>query len=113
MSDDVAGRLLVERQRIGLSQADFADAGGVAYGTYLNYEKGRRSPDAEFLSSVASRGVDVLYVITGRRDTGTLSSDEEGLVGHYRLLPSHQRAALVQLVQSLAGVTPTVDKSEG
>lgn len=104
--NDVAERLLVERQRLGLSQSDFAEAAGVAYGTYLNYEKGRRSPDAEFLIRLANRGVDALYVITGRRDTGSLSPAEEGLIGHYRLLPLHQQAAFVQFVQAMAANSP-------
>lgn len=99
--NDVAERLLVERQRLSVSQSDFAEAAGVAYGTYLNYEKGRRSPDAEFLFRLSNRGVDVLFVITGRRDTGNLSSTETGLIGDFRMLQPHQQSALAKFVQSM------------
>ncbi len=33
----------------------------------LKYEKGDRAPDADYLEAVAAKGVDVLYVLTGKR----------------------------------------------
>lgn len=70
----VGDRIKEERERLGLSQTDFADLGGVQKRAQINYEKGERSPDAAYLSAVAGHGVDVTYVLTGvRMDEATRS----------------------------------------
>ncbi|WP_046857828.1 helix-turn-helix domain-containing protein, partial [Pseudomonas sp. CCOS 191] len=56
-----------ERAGLGLNQADLAAIGGVAKTSQFNYEKGDRSPDADYLAAVAEKGIDVLYVVTGQR----------------------------------------------
>lgn len=63
----IGERLREERIRLGLSQAELGEAGGVQKQAQLKYEKGERQPDALYLEGVAGRGVDVLYVLTGRR----------------------------------------------
>jgi len=71
--DDVAqicARLREERVRLGLYQQDLADAGGVSRKTQSAYESGATAPDVAYLSLVAARGVDVLYVFTGQRERG-------------------------------------------
>lgn len=50
-----------------MSQTDFGALGGVQKRAQINYESGSRSPDAEYLSAIAAAGVDVLYVLTGKR----------------------------------------------
>ena len=60
-------RLLAERTRLGLSQADLAALGGVGKTTQLAYEKGTRNPDSDYLVKVASQGVDVTYVLLGKK----------------------------------------------
>lgn len=62
-------RLKQERKRVRLSQAEAAEVGGVSMNSQSNYENGHRSPDAEYLSRLAARGVDVLYLVTGVRST--------------------------------------------
>jgi len=64
-------RLREERNRLGLSQTAFAALADSVYKTQLLYEKGGRVPDASYLAAVADAGVDVLYVITGRREKAT------------------------------------------
>lgn len=56
-----------ERQRIGLSQEALGAHASVSKFTQLNYEKGKRSPDSNYLEAISKAGVDVLYVITGQR----------------------------------------------
>jgi transcriptional regulator with XRE-family HTH domain len=65
-------RLREERERTGLNQVAFAALGGVKKLAQINYEKGERSPDADYLAGLAAAGVDVLYVITGQRLTDVI-----------------------------------------
>lgn len=76
-------RLKAERLRLGLSQDDFASAGGVARNAQGHYESGHRSPSAEYLLLVATLGVDLTYVMTGHRAVQTLSTEESALLDNY------------------------------
>ena len=61
----IGDRLKEERERLGFSQTEFAAVAGASKNSQYNYEKGDRSPDADYLAAVAERGVDILYVVTG------------------------------------------------
>jgi len=50
-----------------MSQTAFGAIASVTKMSQINYESGRRSPDTVYLTRLASAGVDVLYVLTGRR----------------------------------------------
>lgn len=63
----IGDRLKSERKRFGLSQDAFAEIGGVKLNAQGNYEAGRRIPKADYLARLDSAGIDVLYVLTGRR----------------------------------------------
>lgn len=60
-------RLKSERLRLGLTQTAFGEALGVAKNVQSRYERGDRSPDPLYLAAVIRVGVDVLYVLTGKR----------------------------------------------
>lgn len=60
-------RLKLERQRLGLNQADFGAKVGVSKTSQFNYEAGDRSPDTAYLQQAFELGVDVHYVVTGQR----------------------------------------------
>jgi transcriptional regulator with XRE-family HTH domain len=62
----IGQRLCAERQRLRLTQVELAETAHVSKTSQINYESGRRSPDAGYLAAVAAIGVDVLYVVTGR-----------------------------------------------
>lgn len=64
---DIGTRLRDERIRLGLSQTEFGNYGGVRKNTQSKYESNERAPDALYLANVAHHGVDVQYVITGVR----------------------------------------------
>lgn len=63
----VAERLLSERLRMGLTQQQMSELGGVKKRSYNYYESGERNPDSSFLAGVASAGADVGYILTGIR----------------------------------------------
>jgi transcriptional regulator with XRE-family HTH domain len=67
--NEIARRLREERDRLSLSQHSLAVKAGVSRMSQVNYESGKRSPDAEYLKAVAIAGVDVGYVVTGSRSS--------------------------------------------
>lgn len=66
---DFSERLKSERKRLGMNQAQLGAAAGVTKGAQLNYESGERSPNVEYLQAVAAAGVDVVYALTGVRES--------------------------------------------
>lgn len=71
--DDVAqicARLREERVRLGMSQQDLAEVGGVTRKTQSAYESGATAPDVAYLARVEARGIDVHYVFGGQRQYG-------------------------------------------
>ncbi|PVZ87930.1 transcriptional regulator [Serratia sp. S1B] len=78
-----------ERERLGLTQTAMSRAAGVAFRTYCDYESGKSEPKASTLAELSAFGVDVLYVLTGRRtpDVGDISEEEIEVIKHYRIAP--------------------------
>ena len=60
-------RLREERERLGMSQTQFGDLAQVTKKTQMLYEGDQRSPKGDYLTAIASQGVDVQYVLTGNR----------------------------------------------
>lgn len=48
-------------------QPKLADIGGVGKQSQINYESGKRQPDAEYLARIATAGADIAYILTGVR----------------------------------------------
>ncbi len=63
----IAERIISERKRLDLSQANFARDAGVSLSSQKRYEKGEREPDTTYLTAISKAGVDVGYVLTGNR----------------------------------------------
>ncbi len=63
----LGSRLREERKRLGLLQPGFAEIGGVKRVTQHLYEQNERVPDANYLLRVHEHGVDVIYVLLGKR----------------------------------------------
>jgi transcriptional regulator with XRE-family HTH domain len=91
--ENFGARLKEERKRLGLNQAQLAELAATSNVAQSRYETGDRSPDWEYLSRVADAGVDVLYVLTGQRDTSNLEAVEADLVRRFREAPEAVRAA--------------------
>jgi transcriptional regulator with XRE-family HTH domain len=97
----IGERLKEERSRLGLSQTDLGAAGGVGKTTQINYEKGTGTPDAKYLAAVEELGVDVLYVVTGRRvpvSNELIAIDELEMVLNVRGLLSEDKEAVKRLM---------------
>ena len=59
--------LRTERVRLGLNQSELAEVGRVSKATQVAYEADSTRPDAAYLARVAEAGVDVYWLLTGRR----------------------------------------------
>ena len=99
MNVDFFSRLVAERKRLGWRQSDMAAAGGVATGTYSNYEKkqGGRMPDAGVLMTWAQNGVDVQYLLTGTPGS-SLARTEQALLHQFRQLDERGQGAVLGAV---------------
>ncbi|MCO1336764.1 helix-turn-helix domain-containing protein [Microbulbifer sp. OS29] len=103
-------QLKEERERLGYTQADFAELVGASKRSQIGWEKGERFPDASALAGWAEKGVDILYVVTGERakEMSELPADEQLMLDSYRELGAAQRKAL--LAQLLTGNIGTVQE---
>lgn len=97
---DIGTRLRDERIRLGLSQTEFGNYGGVRKNTQSKYESNERAPDALYLANVAKHGVDVQYVITGVKKAEA-DEDVAELLGKWSLLNGAQRSILMMLISEL------------
>ncbi|UUC95622.1 MULTISPECIES: helix-turn-helix domain-containing protein [Comamonas] len=94
----IGSRLREERERLGLNQEGFGQLGGVRKQAQLLYEKDERKPDSEYLAAVAAAGVDVLFVLTGQRQSDLPAEDasEQLLLDHFRRCSSAAKQHLLQ-----------------
>lgn len=97
-------RLAEERKRLGLTQAELAERGGVSMRAQNTYENDHRTPDAAYLAAVAGCGVDVTYVLTGIRVTteSSLSPKEAALLDNFRHSAPEDREAIQQIGSAFA-----------
>ncbi|MPV86894.1 helix-turn-helix domain-containing protein [Ostreibacterium oceani] len=92
--------LKAERIRLGLGQLKFSELSGVSVNSQSNYETGKAIPNAEYLSRLADIGVDVLFLLTGKRNDLHLSNEEALLLSLFRDAPvGVQRHILAGLLQ--------------
>lgn len=105
----ISERLKKVREELGLSQQGLAERLGVSLRSQQNYEAGNRTPDAEYLSAIASAGGDVLYILTGQRTGGAtaapapaLAPDEEILLDNFRNAPAGVRAGVKTTLETFA-----------
>jgi len=82
----IGDRLREERHRMGLAQAEFGEKCGVSKTSQFNYEAGERSPDGEYFAKANELGVDVTYLITGKRAKAA-ANDE------FVVIPKHNVSA--------------------
>lgn len=79
----VGARLREERKKLGMTQHDFAALGGIASNAQAHYEAGERQPKAGYLIGIAASGVDILYILLGKRTPvpeTTLTPDEARII---------------------------------
>lgn len=96
MSDEAPQRLRQERERLGLSQKAFGELGGVSKNTQLAYENGSSQFSIDYLTKLASHGLDIGFVTTGRR-FGDGDADS-GQVGNPRAAYRADRLVRAEMV---------------
>lgn len=112
--DTIGDRLKSERERLGLSQTEFGDAGGVQKNAQFKYERNERCPDLTYLKRLAAIGVDALYVLTGERGENTATTAIElSYLRICRALPDQNarmagNAALVALLTAYSSQSNTL-----
>lgn len=90
-------RLKEERLRLAVAQIDMAEKCDVSRKTLLAWEKGEQTPNGAAFSVMDALGVDVLYVITGRRAGATevtLAPAERDLLTAWRNADQRVQSAL-------------------
>ena len=105
----IGSRLREERDRLGMNQEGLGLLGGVRKQAQLLYEKDERKPDSDYLVAVAEAGVDVLYVLTGKRQDALPAADasEQLLLENYRRCKLEAKQTLLQSsVLFAAGMPP-------
>ncbi|MBF0096254.1 MAG: helix-turn-helix transcriptional regulator [Magnetococcales bacterium] len=116
---DFSERLKEERKRLGHTQDEMAEIGGIAKSSLCNYEAGKREPSASFFTAIATAGVDVTYVLTGVRSSAngsnqaaqgivdkdllawSISVVEEALIATNRSAPPEKKANIIAAVYAL------------
>lgn len=98
----IGNRLREERIRAGFNQTDFAERAGVKKNAQSNYEKGLRVPDADYLSAASCMGCDVLYVLTGERQTLTENTLEESRSSYLSSAQEHSNEGIAKRMKAMA-----------
>ena len=95
-------RLAEERKRLGLKQAGFAKLVGTNVPRQSLYENDRRELRADYLARLVEAGVDVVYILSGRRsEGGQLGPGATDLLTSHLELPADMQQALEGLARAL------------
>lgn len=97
----IGDRLREERERLGLTQTDFAELIGASKNTQSNYEKGVRKPDSDYLMRLEEASADPAYVLTGQRSNHYMTERESELIRLARLAGIDTVDALVALLKTM------------
>lgn len=106
--ESIGYRLAEERVSRRMSQDELARAVGKTRRAVAAWEAGDATPDAEALHMADSAGLDVLYVVTGRRG-GVLTAQESLLVSYVREAPPPVINAALQTVEVMSKLSRGVD----
>lgn len=92
----LGSRLRDERKRLGMNQTEFVELIGSSRGSQVAYEADKKIPGGAYLASIEKVGVDVLYVLTGKRipkpdGLTTETPEETALLENYRAMDDAAR----------------------
>jgi transcriptional regulator with XRE-family HTH domain len=104
-----ARRLREERIGQGQSQEEFARWGKVSKNSQFAYENAKTPPTVEYLFELLTWGVDIGYLISGRRETGDLGQRDKWLIESFDALSQRERDAVMQLMATLSGRTVALE----
>lgn len=105
---NLSERLKAERERLGYSQTAFAELVGASKHTQINWEKGSSSPTADALSTWSDKGLDVLYVVAGKRDVVAVPrlAGKHSISGNAPAPVSDEDAIYVPLLSAAGSMGP-------
>lgn len=103
---DIGKRLRQERKRLGLSQKEMGELGGVAANAQGKYESGERAPRADYLAALAKAGVDVLFVLTSRRSARVQIDSAFSKVD---AVPINSELLLIEVQQAVRHFVSTIE----
>lgn len=109
----IGQRLREERERLGMSQPNFAAIAGTTKQTLFSWETGKTAPDGFQMAALAAQGVDILYVLTGQRSPSIPAADpaEQVLLDSYRRCGAQARQNLIQTAVLLSAGLPSKPKA--
>lgn len=99
----VGNRLKEERKRLGLTQEAIGLACGVAKRTQILFEQDAHVPGGAYFAAADELGMDVTYVLVGRRDR--LTEADADLLDSWRNASATARAAALA---ALGAISPAV-----
>jgi len=104
----IGERIKQERERLGLTIPQFAEAAGAKKNTVIDWQKDASSPPALKLAALANIGVDTQYVVTGVRSATAFSNEEIQLVEQYRAMDPDTKRRTMAMVYG--GTPPSVSQ---
>lgn len=110
---EIGRRLREERKRIGWTVGTLAEKSGAALNSIRNYEAGTHSAKLELLLIFQDIGVDIGYVLTGRRSGTVTGEQEDQLLDRFVRLPPAEKNIIIALVGSMVGDKVTGDQLLG
>ena len=98
---EFAKRLVTERERLGLTPTAFGSQAGVRMQSQF---EGARQPPLSYMLRLSEMGVDVLYLLTGRRCNSLpeLSEREQFLLENYRACDDRAKQHVLDTVTLLS-----------
>ncbi len=102
-SSNYGARLRAARVESGLNQTEFAKLGGVSLGSQTNYELQKSEPPIGYLIALGEAGIDVQFIVTGKRSAAQLSERESALITNCRTLSDDFVEALLALARAGTG----------
>lgn len=98
---ELKDRLRESRINIGLTQAEFAELGGVKVLAQTNYERGVRFPTLEYLLNLKTAGIDIQFIIFGEvsKPDNLSIMDHKVLLAYQNASPERKKA-----IEFVAGV---------
>lgn len=101
MSAALGDRLREERQKTGKNQEAFGMVGGVSRRSQAEYESGKTPPNTDYLERISESGIDIAYVLTGRRTADSLGPSDQVMIEAFRRLDEPAQRSLLMLIGRL------------
>lgn len=98
---DFGTRLRKERERAGYeTQEEFSKLVGISKKSQSRYENNQSEPGKAYFEKIDALGIDVEYLLFGRRSANRLTKDEEYLLSLFNKAPFSIKAAAVAVLES-------------